>query len=353
MFEFDTLDFKLPRELEATAPPEARGMPRDHVRLMVSYYATDRIVHARFDDLPKFLDVGDVVVINTSGTRNAAITAMRGDGTKLELHLSTQLPGDVWVVELRAGTKPFYDAQPNETFRLPGGASITLHAPYYHHARIATMPNLPNRLWTATLNLPIALDDYLACYGFPIRYEYVKKNWGSEFYQTVYATETGSAEMPAAGRPFSTQLVTALVARGVQIVPLLLHTGVASLEKPEPPYAEFYRVPYATAQAVNLARGAGKRVVAIGTTVTRALETVTDEEGIAHPGEGWTELVITPRRGLRLVNAMLTGFHEPRASHLAMLESLAGRTHLQLAYAEALREKYLWHEFGDSHLILR
>jgi S-adenosylmethionine:tRNA ribosyltransferase-isomerase len=208
------------------------------------------------------------------------------------------------------------------------------------------------RLWIATLRLPAELDRYLARHGFPIRYGYVRESWPLPYYQTVYATETGSAEMPSAGRAFTPELITRLVARGVQLAPLLLHTGVASLEDHEPPYEEYYRVPPETARQVNLARAGGRRVVAVGTTAVRALETMTDADGITHPGDGWTGVIVTPERGIRAVNALLTGFHEPRASHLAMLEALAGRRHLQLAYAEALRERYLWHEFGDLHLIL-
>jgi S-adenosylmethionine:tRNA ribosyltransferase-isomerase len=162
----------------------------------------------------------------------------------------------------------------------------------------------------------------------------------------------GSAEMPSAGRAFTPELIARLVARGVQFAPLILHTGVASLEDHEPPYEEYYRVPLETARLVNAARAAHRRVIAVGTTSVRALESVTDEAGTAHPGEGWTRLVITPERGVRAVDALLTGLHEPRASHLAMLEALAGLGHLQLSYGEALRQGYLWHEFGDLHLIL-
>jgi S-adenosylmethionine:tRNA ribosyltransferase-isomerase len=196
------------------------------------------------------------------------------------------------------------------------------------------------------------LETYLGEYGFPIRYGYVKRAWPSEAYQTVYATEPGSAEMPSAGRAFTPELITRLVAKGVQIAPLILHTGVASLEEHEPPYEEFYRVPLETARLVNAAHATGKRVVAVGTTVVRALETVTDAGGVTHPGEGWTSLVITPERGLRAVNGLLTGLHEPEASHLAMLQALAGLEHLETTYAEALQQGYLWHEFGDLHLIL-
>ncbi|HEY1016661.1 MAG TPA: S-adenosylmethionine:tRNA ribosyltransferase-isomerase, partial [Herpetosiphonaceae bacterium] len=195
-------------------------------------------------------------------------------------------------------------------------------------------------------------EPYLEAHGNPIRYGYAEAAWPATAYQTVYATEPGSAEMPSAGRAFTPELLTRLTAGGVQIAPLLLHTGVASLEAHEPPYEEWYRVPEPTAQLVNAARAAGRRVIAVGTTVVRALETVADERGTVHPGSGWTTLVITPERGIRAADGLLTGLHEPKASHLMMLEALAGRQHLRRTYAEALRERYLWHEFGDLHLLL-
>ena len=350
----DPLDFRLPPELEASSPPEARGLTRDAVRLMVSYVATDRMTHTRFGHLPDYLDPGDVLVINTSGTLNAALPATREDGTRMELHLSTHLPADLWLVELRQqtvdrkSTQPFFGARAGETVGLPNGGQVQLLAQHVSNGRVS------ERLWVARLRLPESDDlaRYLEQYGFPIRYSYVLDPWPIHYYQTVYATETGSAEMPSAGRAFTPELITRLVAKGVVIAPLLLHTGVASLETHEPPYEEFYRVPLETAQLVNLARSTHRRVLAVGTTAVRALETVTDESGTAHPGEGWTTLVITPERGMRAVTGLLTGLHEPRASHLAMLEALAGRRHLDLAYHEALRCRYLWHEFGDLHLIL-
>lgn len=341
------LAFELSPDREAQEPPEARGLARDAVQLMVSYRSDNRIVHARFRDLPQFLIPGDVLVINTSGTLNAALPVTREDGTPLELHLSTHLPTDVWTVELRRfmekGTAPFREARPGETLALPGGANATLHVPY---------PGSPSRLWIATLQTPAPIDQYLRQYGYPIRYGYVREPWDIEYYQTVYATQVGSAEMPSAGRPFTPELITRLVALGVQIAPLLLHTGVASLESNEHPFDEFYRVPRETASVVNAARGEQRRIIAVGTTVVRALETVTDVEGVTRAGEGWTRLVITPARGIRSVNGLLTGLHEPRSTHLAMLEALAGREHLRITYAAALHENYLWHEFGDVHLIL-
>lgn len=351
------LDFFLPSELEAGQPPEARGLARDEVRLMVSWRADDRIIHTRFREIVDVLGADDVLVINTSGTMNAAIPASRADGTAVELHLSTHLPADLWIVEVRlptpAGTKPFPYATAGEALRLPGGASATLHVPYLQDRTGSSATTAGAwRLWVASLQTPCTLHRYLDAHGFPIRYSYVKQEWPLAYYQTVYATETGSAEMPSAGRAFTLELLARLRERGVRIVPLLLHTGVASLEDHEPPYEEFYRVPLETAHAVNAARRDGRRVIAVGTTVVRALETVTDIEGVTHPGEGWTREIITPERGVRAVNGLLTGLHEPRATHLAMLEAIAGRRRLVAAYDAALRERYLWHEFGDLHLIL-
>lgn len=349
-----SLEFELPSELEASTPAEARGLTRDGVRLMVSYRAGNRIVHSRFLDLPEFLEPGDLLAVNTSGTLNASLPAMHVDGRRLELHLSTRLPGDIWTVELRApqgdATTPVRDLETPATLRLPAGATAQIHGRY--HCGCGVDEPRSDRLWTATLELPLPLLDYLNRYGSPIRYSYVTQEWPSAHYQTAFATEPGSAEMPSAGRAFTPRVLERLGERGIVLAPLLLHTGVASPEAHEPPYEEFFRVTQETADRINRARAAGHRVVAVGTTVVRALETVVDAEGRVYAGEGWTCTVVTPERGVRAVDGLLTGFHEPRASHLLMLEAIAGRDHLTHAYAEALEQRYLWHEFGDLHLIL-
>ena len=351
--------FTLPAHLEASEPPEARGLRRDDVRLLVSRVDADSIVHARFSELPRWLAPGDLLVVNTSGTLNAALTATTGSCHRFELHLSTRLPGNFWVIEVRQPTPvaslPYRDARAGITFELDGGGGVTLLAPY----PLAGALDGQSRLWIAALQLPEPVLPYLERFGAPIRYSYVSAPWPESMYQTVFATEPGSAEMPSAARPFTPELVTRLVSSGVQIAPLLLHTGVASLEDHEPPYEEFFRVPPETADRVNAAKRAGRRVVAVGTTVVRALETVTDSRGTTSPGSGWTDLVITPDRPLRAVNGLITGFHEPRATHLAMVRqaiTAAGGTdrssHLERAYREAQQAGYLWHEFGDSHLIV-
>lgn len=349
------LEFTLSPDLEAHEPPEARGLRRDEVKLLVSRKSDDAITHVQFRDIVQFLNAGDVLVINTSGTLPAALPAMREDGTKLELHLSTHLPADIWTVELRLptehGTVPFRTLRVGEKLELPAGASATILAPYLMD-RSEAPRSCDSRLWLAVLELPASLLEYLERYGKPIRYGYVRRDWDISYYQTVYANEPGSAEMPSAGRAFTPEIITQLVAKGVTVAPLVLHTGVASLEDHEPPYEEYYRVPLETARAVNQAHADGKRVIAVGTTVVRALETVTDASGITHPGQGYTKLVITPQRGMRAVDGILTGWHEPKATHLMMLEAIASREHLDVTYRAAIENKYLWHEFGDLHLIV-
>ncbi|MEJ3743836.1 S-adenosylmethionine:tRNA ribosyltransferase-isomerase [Actinomycetes bacterium KLBMP 9797] len=332
----------LPAELEAHEPPEARGLARDEVRLLVGEVSTGDVRHHRFTDLPRLLRAGDVLVVNTSGTLPAAVPVVRAG---LALHFSTETP-DGWLVELRStdgkASKPYHGGTAGQRLPLPGGGSVTLCGRYSR-----------DRLWRATVDTGGApVETYLRRYGQPIRYAYVPRPWPLAYYQTVFATEPGSAEMPSAARPFSEHLVTRLVAAGVLVVPVLLHTGVASPEAHERPYPEWFRVPATTARVVAQARAAGGRVIAVGTTVVRALESAVSADGTPVAASGWTDLVVTPERGVRTVDGLLTGFHEPRASHLDLLAAFAGRPLLDRMYAEATDAGYLWHEFGDVNLIL-
>lgn len=342
--------FELPPALEASAPPEARGLARDQVRLLVSTGGPDPdMAHTRFRALPNFLEPGDVLVVNTSATLPAALDAWRGR-ERIALHVSSPHPDGDWIVELRRrtdrGTAPLRDAAAGERIRLPGGAHAQLIAPWHPDGTAQG-----TRLWRARLHGTGPLLAYLARNGEPIRYGYVRRPWPLAFHQTVFADEPGSAEMPSAGRPFTRELVALLERQGVRFARVTLHTGVASLESDEAPYPERFRVPAEAARVIQEARAARGRVIAVGTTVVRALETVTDEDGNVHAGEGWTDVVVTPERGVRAVDGMITGFHEPRASHLAMLEALVGREHVAAAYEAALAAGYLWHEFGDVHLL--
>ncbi|MGN6694614.1 MAG: S-adenosylmethionine:tRNA ribosyltransferase-isomerase [Aquihabitans sp.] len=340
------LGFVLDAAHEAHEPPEARGTERDGVRLMVSPGLAAPI-HTTFDRLPSMLAPGDLIVANTSGTVAAAIDAVLDDGTAIVLHVSTELPGGLWMVEPRerlasGSTRPR---------RLPS-TPTTGHAG--DDAAIHLLRPAPGseRLWLAVPGDGTDIPALLRRHGRPIRYSYVPEDWSLEAYQTVFASQPGSAEMPSASRPFTEHTVAQLVAAGVGLATVTLHTGVSSLEGHELPYAERFVVPPTTAAVVNAVHASGGHVIAAGTTVVRALETATDAQGRVHPADGWTDTVITPGRGVRAVDGLITGWHEPEATHLAMLEAVAGREALVLAYRAAFEHGYLWHEFGDSHLLL-
>lgn len=332
-------EFILPPELQASQPPEARGLARDQVRLMVGGAAGGgQAVHARFFELAQFLSERDLLVVNESATIPAKLPARTALGDGIALHLSTRLPAGLWIVEPR-GT---HGGAAERTLQLPGRGKATLLAPYPES----------NRLWIARLELPQPPLEYLARWGRPIAYPYVRGEWPLSMYQTVYAREPGSAEMPSAGRAFTLELLASLRSKGVTIAPLVLHAGVASPERDEPPSEEYFSVPPETAAAVNAAKREGRAVIAVGTTAVRALESAVDDRGRVVASRGWTDLIIASQRGLRAVDGLLTGFHEPRSTHLAMLEAIAGRDAVRRAYAAALDAKYLWHEFGDLHLLL-
>ena len=338
----------------ATRPPEEAGRTRDGVRLLVA--TPDGLAHARFSDLPMFLAAGDLLVVNTSATFPAAVGGTGPDGQPVAVHFSTPLDDDTWLVELRTGgpdLRRLTDAAPGQVIALPAGGRLTLAGRYPDDAGA--------RMWRAAVRTgpdrasqPGGADvlGYLARHGRPIRYSYLPEPWPLTAYQTVFATSPGSAEMPSAGRPFTDRLVTALVTAGVVIAPITLHAGVASLETGEAPLPERFAVPAVTADLVNLTRARGRRVVAVGTTVTRALESAAGPGGTVAASGGWTDLVLGAGHPARVVTGLITGWHDPEASHLHLLHAVAGRRLVQAAYAEADRAGYLGHEFGDSCLLL-
>lgn len=335
--------FTLPARNEARVPPEMRGVPRDGVRMAV--VTPDGVAHHRAADLTTALRPGDLLVVNTSATLPAAVDFDR-DGRPATVHVSTQLDDGNWVVELRRGDQGGpAEPEADEVLRLPGGVRLRILAPH---------PEGQSRLWRAA---PLPASDtasYLLEHGRPIRYPYVEGAWPIERVQNVFATHPGSAEMPSAGRPLTDRVLVELMARGVVVAPIVLHTGVSSQESHEPPQPEWFTVPEATARLVNSTRAAGRRVIAVGTTVVRALESASAGDRV-FPTAGWTSLVLGPRRAACVVDGLLTGLHEPEASHLDLLEAVAGRELVDAGYAAITRSgapEYLWHEFGDTMLLL-
>ncbi|MGW2722533.1 S-adenosylmethionine:tRNA ribosyltransferase-isomerase [Streptomyces sp. NPDC001492] len=345
-----TVAVQVPEELSARIPVEQRGagLDRDAVRLLVSHGT--EVSHHAFVELPRLLRAGDLLVVNTSPTLAAAVDGWAGHA-RVVVHFSTRGDDGRWAVELRdpdgKGTTRARAAGPaGLEVRLPGGVRLVLEEPLSARG---------DRLWWARASGAGVLG-LLREHGRPIRYSYTERDQPLSVYQTVFALPsadgTGSAEMPSAARPFTARLVAELVSRGVQFAPVTLHTGVASAETHEPPYAERFSVPAASARLINAVRAGDGRVVAVGTTAVRAVESAAGPDGVVRARAGWTDLVVTPERGVRVVDGLLTGLHEPEASHLLMLEAIAGRAAIDRSYEEALRGLYLWHEFGDVHLIL-
>ncbi|WP_406204991.1 S-adenosylmethionine:tRNA ribosyltransferase-isomerase [Streptomyces sp. NBC_01017] len=348
---------RVPEELSARVPAEQRGpgLDRDAVRLLVS--RGTEVTHHAFGELPRLLRAGDLLVVNTSETLAAAVDGRIGH-TRVVVHFSTRGDDGRWAVELRdpdgsGATRARAGGPPGCEVRLPGGVRLVLEEPLGAGSE---------RLWWARIagsresSRGAGVLGLLREHGRPIRYSYTERDQPLSVYQTVFALPsadgTGSAEMPSAARPFTLRMVTELVSRGVQFAPITLHTGVASAEAHEPPYPERFAVPEASARLINAAKAGDGRVVAVGTTAVRAVESAAGVDGVVRAREGWTDLVVTPERGVRVVDGLLTGLHEPEASHLLMLEAVAGRTAIDRSYEAALQGLYLWHEFGDVHLIL-
>ncbi|MGW7218385.1 S-adenosylmethionine:tRNA ribosyltransferase-isomerase [Streptomyces collinus] len=345
-----TLAVRVPEELSARVPVEQRGpgLERDAVRMLVSRGA--EVAHHTFRELPLLLRTGDLLVVNTSATLAAAVDGWTGHA-RVVVHFSTRGDDGRWAVELRepdgrGTTRARAGGPAGRKVCLPGGVRLVLEEP---------LSGRGERLWWARVSgagVPWLLREY----GRAIRYAYTERDQPLSVYQTVFALPsadgTGSAEMPSAARPFTARLVAELVSRGVLFAPVTLHTGVASAEAHEPPYPERFAVPEASARLIEAARAGGGRVVAVGTTAVRAVESAVGADGAVRAGAGWTDLVVTPERGVRVVDGLLTGLHEPEASHLLMLEAVAGRVAVERGYEAALQGRYLWHEFGDVHLVL-
>jgi S-adenosylmethionine:tRNA ribosyltransferase-isomerase len=334
--------FQVPDHREAARTPESRGLARDEVRMLVA--TPGALAHRRARDLADEIRPGDLLVVNSSATVPAAVVLSGARAGQL-VHVSTQRDDGCWLVEVRRrdNTGPASDVTVGEVLRLPGGLRLRVAGAH---------PTGQTRLWTTR---PVPWIDrvrYLDAHGRPIQYPYVAEPLALADLQNVYAVEPGSAEMPSAGRPLTGPLLSRLVGRGAVLTSVVLHTGVSSQQASEPPQPEPFTVPDVAARLVNETRRVGRRVVAVGTTVVRALESAADRSGRVHAATGWTDLVLGADRPARAVDGILTGLHDPGASHLDLLAAVVGRQLVEDAYAEVLTQDYLWHELGDTMLLL-
>jgi S-adenosylmethionine:tRNA ribosyltransferase-isomerase len=342
------IQFDLPPQLACPLPTEGRNMERDEVRLLVTA-GRGEVIHSTFKRFSNFLQKGDVLVVNTSATIAAALTVLLPGNKQGKLHLSTKLANNKWLVEIREitgnKTRRWHGGDEGMIFQLPSGGQLILQQRFYKNDQWL-------HLWIAEFRIDQPLNKYLATNARPIQYEKLDRQYPLEYYQTFFSFHPGSSEMPSAGRGFTAGLINDLLKKGVVLVPILLHTGVSSLEENEPPYPEYMEIDPVAAAAINIAKSQCRRVIAVGTTAIRAIESAVNDEGILQPYRGNTELFIDENYAMKVIDGLLTGFHEPKASHLNMLQSIAGFEHIDKAYEEAIKEGYYWHQFGDLHLII-
>jgi len=343
--------FVLPPELSAREPPERRGLGRDHVRLMVLDRKTGATTHTRFDHLGDFLRKGDLLVFNSSRTLPASLHGCQAPvGPCMEVRLAQHLSDDSWLALLLCEKGDPFGCGLREGMDIDFGAGLKGKV----SERDAEVP----RLWKVRFSKSGSeLMQALYKVGQPIRYEHVAAPYDLDFYQTVYAREPGSAEMPSAGRAFTWKLLFDLKREGIDTAYIVLHTGLSSymddeVDRLHPAASEELFVTETAADRINRTRAAGGRVIAVGTTVVKALETATGADGLVHAGHRYTKLHITDTHHLSSVDGLLTGLHEPEASHLDILAAFATPAMVQAAYQEAVSKGYLWHEFGDLNLIL-
>lgn len=332
--------FQVPEYLNARMPAEYRGIQRDHVRLMTLDTVTGDCSHNFFNKLGSYLVEGDLLVLNNSRTIPAVLKGKRGKQT-IEIRLSRKLSDREWEALIVGGVITV-----GEKIDLPGGLT-------------ATITGLGTEAPLIVLSFSKSGLDLLEIfyqYGEPLHYEYIETPWPIEMYQTVYASVPGSVEMPSAGRAFTWRLLNMLKGKGVNIAYIQLHAGLSYYGNDRWPHPnkhlEEFCVPVKTAELINKTRKNNGRVIAVGTTVVRALETAVNTDGNVEPQEGITSLYIQKGYPLKAVDGLITGFHEPEASHLDLLSAFIDKGLLMKAYKKALADGYLWHEFGDMNLIL-
>ena len=332
--------FQIPEYLNAHTPAELRGIQRDHVRLMTLDTVTGDYSHDYFYKLDSYLFEGDLLVLNNSRTIPAVIKGKRGKQT-IEIRLSRKLSDKEWEALIVGGVVTV-----GEKIDLPKGLTATITG------LGAEAPLIILSFSKSGLDL---LEIFYR-YGEPLHYEYIETPWPLEVYQTVYASVPGSVEMPSAGRAFTWRLLNRLKEKGVNIAYLQLHAGLSYYGNDRWPHPnkhlEEFSISAETAELVNKTKENKGRVIAVGTTVVRAIETAVNTDGKVESQKGITGLYIQKGYPLKAVDGLITGFHEPEASHLDLLSAFINKGLLMKAYKEALADGYLWHEFGDMNLIL-
>lgn len=334
--------YELPRELIAQEPLKER----DGSRLLVLDRASGGIRHETFREMPKYLDKGDCLVLNDTRVIPARLLGSREDtGGRIEFVLLKKLDADVWEVILKPGKR----AKPGVRFVFGGGIL---------KAEILEQVEEGNRI--VRFEYEGIFEQVLDRVGIVPLPPYITRTLeDAERYQTVYSRYRGSAAAPTAGLHFTQKMLKELEDKGVRIAYVTLHVGLGTFRpvkveniESHKMHAEYYTISEATAALINGTRENGGKIVAVGTTSCRVLETASDESGRIGPGEGWTSIFIYPGYRFKMVDALITNFHLPESTLIMLVSAFAGREKVLEAYRRAVEERYRFFSFGDAMLVL-
>jgi S-adenosylmethionine:tRNA ribosyltransferase-isomerase len=343
--------YDLPPDRIAQAP----ARPRDASRLMVLYRRTGEIAHQRFHELPDLLAPGDFLVVNDTRVIPAAFTARRAGGARIEGCFLRVLEGGLWEVLLAGRGR----IRPGETLALVDAAGDA-------RAEVELVARGERGVWQMRPPAGVQPVALLASVGRPPLPPYIRRRGDAdpliaadrEDYQTVYACRDGAVAAPTAGLHFTPQVLERLQARGIERATVTLHVGLGTFQPIRAErladhrmHEEYVEIAADSAERINLARAAGRRIVAVGTTTVRALESAAGQGGV-RPMAGWTDLFVRPPYEFKVVDALLTNFHLPRSTLLVLVSAFAGRERVLAAYAEAVRAGYRFYSYGDAMLIV-
>lgn len=348
----EEFNYFLPKELIAQFPtPE-----RDKSRLLVLYRKTGQIEHRQFFNLIDYLSPGDGLIINDSKVLPCKLVGVNSaTGGQVDILLIKQLDNRKWLIL----AKPAKRTQPGAVLEFGNGLlkAVVLRALEYGEKEVefhyqGDWKDILNRIGE------MPLPPYIKRDKTDPRWREISA-LDRERYQTVYAQQNGSIAAPTAGLHFSTELLKSISNKGVKIIPITLHISVATFRPIKTDTVEsykldkeFYTIKPESAEAINQAKSLGKKIIAVGTSVLRALETVADENGAVHPEEGETDLFIYPGYKFKIVDALLTNFHLPKSTNLILVCAFAGRELVLHTYEEAIKQKYRFYSYGDAMLIL-
>lgn len=335
-------DYVLPEELIAQTPIE----PRDHSRLMVVHRGTGAIEHKHFYDLPQYLRPGDALVINETKVIPARLLGVKEDtGVPVEVLLLRRENATDWEALVRPGR------------RLKPGATCVFGDGLLRCTVLENVAETGGRL--VRFQYEGVFEELLDRLGeMPLPPYIHEKLQDQSRYQTVYAKAEGSAAAPTAGLHFTPALLEQVRAMGVTVVPVLLHVGLGTFRPVKEEdvdkhvmHSEYYQVTREAADTLNRIRQAGGRLICVGTTSVRTIETVADDGGIIHPGAGETAIFIKPGVKVKAVDALITNFHLPQSTLLMLVSTFLGREQALAAYELAVKEKYRFFSFGDAMFI--